>query len=303
MTVRPIQPADRSEWLRMRAALWPECPSADHAREIDDQLSGRASACVPTAVLVAERPGGGRLCGFVELSVKPLDGFETHPVTYIEGWYVDEDVRRAGVGRALVAAAETWARQQGCAEIGSGCDVTNRVSHAAHLAVGFEPIDDLIFFRKRLAPATTTPAAPSRAEIDWTELLGVPLLVREAVAFVTHPRAGGIDVFLGTTRAERNAAGQELVALHYEAYAEMAEQQLRDLARRARARWPILRLALLHRTGRVPIGEPSVLIAVATPHRAASFEACRWLIDTLKAEVAVWKKEVWPDGTGTWVHP
>jgi molybdopterin synthase catalytic subunit len=72
---------------------------------------------------------------------------------------------------------------------------------------------------------------------------------------------------------------------------------------RARDRWPIARLALLHRTGRVGLGEPSVIIAVATPHRAESFEACRWLIDTLKAEVPIWKKEVWGDGSGSWVHP
>jgi molybdopterin synthase catalytic subunit len=153
----------------------------------------------------------------------------------------------------------------------------------------------------RQAPIESTDHA--RPEADWVQLLDAPLLVRDAVAFVTDARAGGIDLFLGTTRAERNATGQDLVALDYEAYAAMAQQQLHDLTRRARAKWPILRLALLHRTGRVPVGEPSVLIAVATPHRAASFEACRWLIDTLKAEVAVWKKEVWADGTGTWVHP
>ena len=141
------------------------------------------------------------------------------------------------------------------------------------------------------------------AQDDDIRITPEPLDVAAAVAFVTDGRAGGIDVFLGTTRAERNAAGQELVALHYEAYAEMAEQQLRDLARRARARWPILRLALLHRTGRVAVGEPSVVIAVSTPHRAESFAACKWLIDALKEDVAIWKKEVWADGPGTWVHP
>ena len=94
----------------------------------------------------------------------------------------------------------------------------------------------------------------------------------------------------------------ELTSLDYEAYPEMASRQLEDLAARARARWPILRLALLHRTGRVALGEPSVLIAVSTPHRSEAFDACRWLIDTLKAEAAIWKKEVWEDGKGTWVN-
>jgi molybdopterin synthase catalytic subunit len=115
--------------------------------------------------------------------------------------------------------------------------------------------------------------------------------------------AGAVAIFLGTTRAERHPDGRALVALEYEAYADMATAQLRDLAERARARWPVLRLAVLHRTGRVPVGEPSVLIAVATPHRAESFEACRWLIDTLKSEAAIWKKEIWSDGSGSWVEP
>ena len=121
-----------------------------------------------------------------------------------------------------------------------------------------------------------------------------------AVGFVSDARAGGIAVFLGTTRAERRSDGAELEALDYEAYPEMARGQLLSLAERARGRWPVLRLALLHRTGRVAPGEPSVVVAVSTPHRAEAFEACRWLIDTLKAEVAIWKKEVWADGTGSW---
>ena len=118
---------------------------------------------------------------------------------------------------------------------------------------------------------------------------------------VTDPAAGGVCVFLGTTRAERAPDGRSLVALDYEAYAEMAESQLLDLAARAHMKWPIRRLVLLHRLGRVALGEASVLIAVATPHRGEAFEACRWLIDTLKAELAVWKKDVWDDGGTSWV--
>ena len=134
-------------------------------------------------------------------------------------------------------------------------------------------------------------------------LTGEPLAVAAAVAFVTDGRAGGVSVFLGTSRAERREDGADLVALDYDAYAEMAGGQLADLARRARARWPVVKLALLHRTGRVALGEPSVVVAVSTPHRGEAFEACRWLIDTLKAEVAVWKREVWSDGTASWVDP
>ncbi|HYO08898.1 MAG TPA: molybdenum cofactor biosynthesis protein MoaE [Tepidisphaeraceae bacterium] len=138
---------------------------------------------------------------------------------------------------------------------------------------------------------------------DWVELRADALDAAAASAFVADPRGGGIAVFAGTTRAERHADGRELLALDYEAYREMAAGQMRDLAARARQRWPILKLALLHRTGRVGLAEPSVVIAVSTPHRGESFEACRFLIDTLKQEVAVWKREVWSDGSGTWVHP
>ena len=120
---------------------------------------------------------------------------------------------------------------------------------------------------------------------------------------VRHPAAGGVAVFLGCTRGERHADGRELVALDYQAYAEMALKQLRDLAAAARQKWPIIQLVMLHRTGRVALGEPSVLIAVSTPHRSEAFDACRWLIDALKKDVAVWKREIWTDGSGTWVHP
>lgn len=129
------------------------------------------------------------------------------------------------------------------------------------------------------------------------------LSVDRAVAFVTDPSAGGIDVFLGTTRAETSSDGRELLALDYEAYAEMATKQLQDLATRVRANYPVVKCAILHRTGRVAVGEPSVVIAVSTPHRADAFAACKWIIDALKVDVAIWKKEVWADGSSTWVHP
>jgi molybdopterin synthase catalytic subunit len=138
---------------------------------------------------------------------------------------------------------------------------------------------------------------------DWIEVSAQPLRVDRAVEFVTDPRAGGIDVFLGTTREEKASDGSELVALDYEAYAQMALEQLRALAQRAREKWPIIKLAILHRVGRVELGEPSVIIAVSTPHRADAFDACRFLIDELKVDVAIWKKEIWADGSASWIHP
>jgi molybdopterin synthase catalytic subunit len=138
---------------------------------------------------------------------------------------------------------------------------------------------------------------------DWVQLLDQPLDAGRAVGFVTDNDAGGIAVFLGTTRADTQESGRSLSALDYEAYPEMALSQMWQLAAHARQRWPIRKLAILHRTGRVDLGEPSVVIAVSTPHRAEAFDACRWIIDTLKADVAIWKKEVWQDGSATWVHP
>jgi molybdopterin synthase catalytic subunit len=135
--------------------------------------------------------------------------------------------------------------------------------------------------------------------MDHLEITPEPLRADEIIASVSSPTAGGIDVFLGTTRAEITD-GKKLIALDYEAYTAMAEQQLRDLAKRAREQWPIIKLVIVHRVGRVGLGEPSVVIAVSTPHRAEAFEACRWLIDMLKKEVAIWKKEVWEDGSGSW---
>jgi molybdopterin synthase catalytic subunit len=139
-------------------------------------------------------------------------------------------------------------------------------------------------------------------EDDWLELLPSPLSCEKAIAFVTCPIAGGIDIFLGTTRAETAGDGRQLLALDYQAYETMARRQLSELAIAARGQWPIAKLVILHRIGRVSIGEPSVLIAVSTPHRAQSFEACRWLIDELKKTVTIWKQEIWDDGSNSWVH-
>jgi len=139
---------------------------------------------------------------------------------------------------------------------------------------------------------------------DWLEILPTPLPADRAIAFVSVPEAGGVAIFLGTTRAENHPQSKHpLLALDYEAYPELVTRQLADLAQAARQKWPVLRLAILHRTGRVKVEQASVVIAVSTPHRADAFDACRWLIDTLKAEVAVWKKEVWTDGRSTWVDP
>ncbi len=138
---------------------------------------------------------------------------------------------------------------------------------------------------------------------DLIQLTSQPLSIADAVAALYDPLAGGIDVFLGTTRRESTADGVELIALDYEAYEQMAVEQMHQLLASARSNWPIVRCVLLHRLGRVPLGQPSVLIGVACPHRPEAFEACRYLIDELKKTVTIWKKEIWTQGGPTWVHP
>ena len=118
---------------------------------------------------------------------------------------------------------------------------------------------------------------------------------------VRHPEAGAVVLFLGTTR--ELTGGRQTVALDYEAYREMAQRQLAELEAEARRRWPVIECSITHRLGRVPPTEASVAIVVSTPHRSDAFAAGQWLIDSLKRDVPIWKREQWADGTQEWVHP
>jgi aminoglycoside 6'-N-acetyltransferase I len=146
--VRPATAADRDEWARMRAALWPDDTAAAHAAEIDRFLDGTGRE--PGAVLVAHDPAG-RLVGFAEVSIRAYaEGCDTDRVGYLEGWYVAPEARGRGVGRALVRAAEGWAREQGCAEFASDTEEANAASAAAHRALGFTDVGLVRCFRKDL---------------------------------------------------------------------------------------------------------------------------------------------------------
>ena len=128
-----------------------------------------------------------------------------------------------------------------------------------------------------------------------------PIDTAALVGSACRPNAGAVVLFLGTTR--EFTAGRQTVALDYEAYHEMAERRLAELEAEARRRWPVVECSIVHRLGRVPLAEPSVAIVVSTPHRADAFAAGQWLIDTLKHDVPIWKREQWSDGTTEWVHP
>jgi molybdopterin synthase catalytic subunit len=151
------------------------------------------------------------------------------------------------------------------------------------------PDDELCLF-----PPVSGGAAP-----DIYRVVTEPLSPDKIAADVDDPGAGGIVIFSGVVRNE--TGGRPVKFLEYEAHAPMAEVKMREIGETVRARWPeVKRVAMLHRIGRLEIGEASVLIAVAAAHRGDAFEACRYAIDTLKRIVPVWKKEHFEDGE-VWV--
>ena len=118
---------------------------------------------------------------------------------------------------------------------------------------------------------------------------------------VRSPHCGAVCLFLGTVR---DLTGDQVTEfLDYDAYPPMAEKKLAEIEAEVRNRWPVGNVALVHRLGRLGVGEVSVAVAVSCPHRAQAFDAGRYAIDTLKELVPIWKKENAPDGRGGWVHP
>jgi molybdopterin synthase catalytic subunit len=141
-------------------------------------------------------------------------------------------------------------------------------------------------------------AAPELGD-DWVALSPEPLPAAAASAWVVRPDCGATVTFTGTARD--HAPGRPGVhRLEYEAYDDPALTRLQALIGEARARWPTLgRMALLHRTGAVDLGDAAVVVAVSAPHRAEAFEAARFAIDELKRTVPIWKREAW-DGGESW---
>ncbi len=126
----------------------------------------------------------------------------------------------------------------------------------------------------------------------------IPIDLDELIRYVTDPEAGAIVPFIGTTR--NNNEGRKVIALDYEAYPEMAEKELARIGADAAKRWPICKMAIVHRLGPVQIGEASVIIAVSSAHRDAAFAASRFAIEEIKKTVPIWKKEVF-EGGEVWI--
>jgi len=146
MKIREITENDRPEWVRLRDALWPGS-LWDHDVETRKHFETRADRPV---VFVAD--AGGRLAGFLELDFrKYAPGCASSPVPFIEGWYVEPAMRGHGVGRALINAAEAFARASGHREIASDAELENADGIAAHGAVGYEEVERTVCFRKSLS--------------------------------------------------------------------------------------------------------------------------------------------------------
>lgn len=145
MNIRPATANDKTEWLRMRQCLWPDCSGQRHALEMEQiwESSG--------VVLMAHREDES-VCGFIEVSVRNdhVPGALATPIAYVEGWYVDTDCRRQGIGHQLLASAEEWARSRSFEEIASDSVVDNEPSIRAHLAFGFREVSREVHFIKSL---------------------------------------------------------------------------------------------------------------------------------------------------------
>jgi aminoglycoside 6'-N-acetyltransferase I len=149
--IRLAKLSDRDQLVCMREALWPKTPAGEHARELTDILEGRPVTTLPLIILVAE-VSDRELAGFLEVDLRShADGCNpSRPVGYVEGWYVAANHRDRGIGRRLLAAAEDWARSQGCTEMASDTWVDNDVSQRVHEALGYEVVDRCVHYRKPL---------------------------------------------------------------------------------------------------------------------------------------------------------
>ncbi|WP_064749337.1 aminoglycoside 6'-N-acetyltransferase [Lysobacter antibioticus] len=145
--VRAATAADTAAWSRLRHALWPQATAQQHAAELPELLAQPQRLA---AFLIEDEDG--RVQGFAEASLRSdyVNGTETSPVGFLEGWYVAPQQRGRGYGRALIEAVEAWTRERGCSELASDAELDHRDSHAAHAACGFAETERVVYFRKRL---------------------------------------------------------------------------------------------------------------------------------------------------------
>lgn len=217
--------------------------------------------------------------------------------------------------RFFAAAAEVAGGREALMEVPEGSTVGELLARLAdrypgfrrlmpHLQVAvnlaYAPLEAVLGDGDEVAllPPVSGGGEPSPTAAELTESPIDPVRLWEAVA---HPDAGAVLLFAGTVR--RRTGERETAFLEYDAYVPMALQELEAVLAEARRRWPGCRAAAAHRTGRLGVGEASVVVAVSAPHRDEAYAASRFIIDSLKARVPIWKREHRPDGAAEWVHP
>lgn len=181
--IRPALPADADVLTALSFALWPDASPQDHRKDIEAILRGTPRSCTPLSIFVAETEEvAPRVVAFLEVGVRShADGCDARqPVGFLEGWYVDPAFQRRGVGRALLEAADQWARDRGCVEMASDTWLDAQHSVDAHVACGYEVVDRCVNFRKALGPPRLDDAT---AAVNLRE-------VRRGDVFWIAPREG-----------------------------------------------------------------------------------------------------------------
>lgn len=281
--IREVRASDLPEWVRLRAALWPDADPAELEQQCRDFLAGVRTAALPRAVFVYER-GDGRLGAFQEVSIRgAAEGCSTDRVAYLEGLLVERDLRRQGIARQLVEVAERWAREQGCAEIASDVLAGNHVSQKMHLRLGYGPVRPLVHFRKPLGPVRPVPvhvavvcepidpsAVVSLAHDRWARS------VRLAAALVEPELQDG-----------RHLAGLRVVD------DPTSLERLERLARAFQQRYALRRLAAIVRCGEVAVGEAWAAAAVSAETGRAARDAAENLLAEVVASSVVARQPLW----------
>src|SRR5271157_370551 len=213
----------------------------------------------------------------------------------------------AGREQEVVSLAEGARLSDLCAELEQRFPKLRRFRNSLALALNQEYSDAAAELHDNDEVALIPPVSGGSTDKDWTtETLPLPLtseharLVSEPIQTtatlteIKHPEDGAVAIFDGIVR--NHSRGRRTLYLDYTAYEPMALRQMEQLAQQALAKYDVRDVRIVHRLGRLQIGESSVYIAVVAAHRAAAFDACRWLIDTLKKTVPIWKKECFEDG-------
>lgn len=272
LTIREIETADLAEWVRLRAALWPDAPAVELENDCREFLAGKRRTTLPRAVFVIDR-GDKTLGGFQEVSVRgAVEGCHTSTVAYLEGVLIERGLRRQGWARKLVHAAESWAREQGCSEIASDILAGNHTSHRVHLRLGYGHVRPLIHFRKPLGPL-------SRDDV-YTTLLAEPIDPAAAISLVQDAYAPAVRMAGAVLPHDRRSDGLDLVCEEFIEHPESATI-LRQAAIDFRETHALTKLAVILRSGRVAVGETWCVVAASAPDAAKAREAAELLLATL----------------------